>query len=81
MGDKKNHVARMQELYNRLADSVMELSDEAIIVESSETGTHPLDEAEHVRLVLRQSSKGLNAVERFRDTTACLIRKREASNG
>ena len=78
MGDKKNHVARMQELYNRLADSVMELSDEAIIDESSDTGTNPLDEAEHIRLVLRQSSKG---TERFRTTAACSIRKREASNG
>lgn len=81
MGDKKNDVARMQELYNRLADSVMELSDEAIIAESSETDTNPLDEAEHVRLVLRQSSKGTDVVERFRATAACSIRKREASNG
>jgi hypothetical protein len=81
MGDKKNHVARMQELYNRLADSVMELSDEAIIDESSDTGTNPLDEAEHVRLVLRQSSKGLDVAERFRASAPCSIPKREASNG
>ena len=80
MGDKENHVARMQELYNRLADSVMELSDDAVIDESSAKGTNPLDEAEHVRLVLRQSSKGTD-VERFRATEPCSIRKREASNG
>ena len=80
MGDNKNHVARMQEFYNRLADSVMELSDEAIIDEVTETGTDPQENAELVRLVLRQSSKGTDVVERFR-ATACSIRKREASNG
>ena len=37
MGEKKNRDERVQELYNRLADSVLELSDEAVIAEVSET--------------------------------------------
>ena len=78
MGDKKNHVARMEELYNRLADSVMELSDEAIIADSSESDTNLLEDAERIRLVLRQSSKG---TERFRTRALCSISQREASNG
>ena len=47
---------------NQLAESVLGLSDEAILAETSEVGTDPEQEAERTRLVLRQVSKALDNV-------------------
>ena len=62
MTDKKNHDERLERLMNQLAESVLGLSDEAILAETSEAGADPQQEAERTRLVLRQASKALDNV-------------------
>jgi hypothetical protein len=64
MGDKKSHEERLERLMNQLAESVLGLSDEAILAETSEAGDDPQQEAERTRLVLRQASKALDNVNR-----------------
>jgi hypothetical protein len=64
MADKKNHDERLERLMNRLAESVLGLSDEAILAETSEAGADPQREAERTRLVLRQASKVLDNVNK-----------------
>lgn len=41
----------------QLAESVLELSDEEILAEVAESGADPQQEAERIRLVLRQAVK------------------------
>ncbi len=53
-----------QRILNHLADSVLGLSDEAILAEVWESGADPQEEAERTRFVLRQASKTLEAVNR-----------------
>jgi hypothetical protein len=60
----KNHDERLERLMNHLADSVLGLSAEEIIAETSETGADPQREAECTRLVLRQASKALENVNK-----------------
>jgi len=62
MTDEKNHDERLERLMNQLAESVLGLSDEAILAETSEAGADPQREAERTRLVLRQASKALDHV-------------------
>ena len=81
MGDEKNRDDRVQELYNRLADSVLELSDEAVIAEVSETDSNPQEHVQLVRITLKEACKHFDLIERRRTTEPCSIRKREASNG
>src|SRR2546427_13208552 len=81
MGDKKNRDERVQELYNRLADSILELSDEAVIAEVSETDSDPQEEAELVRMAFKEECKQFDLAERRCTTEPGSIRKREASNG
>lgn len=64
MADEKNHDERLEKLMNRLAESVLGLSDEAILAETSEAGADPQREAERTRLVLRQASKVLDNVNK-----------------
>lgn len=64
MTDKKNHDERLERIMNQLADSVLELSDEAILAEISETGADPQEKAERTHFILRQSSKTWEAVNR-----------------
>lgn len=45
MIDKKTHGERLEQLMNRLADSVLGLSDEAALAETSEVGADPEQEA------------------------------------
>jgi len=59
MADKKNHDERMESLMNQLAESVLGLSDEAILAETSEAGTDPEQEAECTRIALQQASRTL----------------------
>ena len=49
---------------NQLAESVLGLSDEAILAETSEAGADPQQEAERTRSVLRQASKALDNVNK-----------------
>jgi hypothetical protein len=64
MTDKINHDERLERLMNQLAESVLGLSDEAILAEASEAGADPPREAERTRLVLRQASKALDNVNK-----------------
>jgi hypothetical protein len=64
MADKKNHDERLERVMNQLAESVLGLSDEAILAETNEAGADPKQEAERTRLVLRQASKTLDNVNR-----------------
>jgi hypothetical protein len=57
MTDKTNQVERLEWIVEQLADSVLELSDEAILAEIKESGADPQEEAERVRFLLRQVSK------------------------
>jgi len=49
MTDRINHVEKLERIMDQLADSVLELSDEAILAEITESGVDPHD------LVLRRS--------------------------
>jgi hypothetical protein len=60
MADKTNHGERLERLMNQLAESVLGISDEAILAETSAAGADPKREAERTRLVLRQASKALD---------------------
>ena len=62
MTDKKNHDERVERLMNQLAESVLGLSDEAILASTIEAGFDPEQEAERTRLVLRQASKIIDDV-------------------
>ena len=64
MTDKNNHDGRLERVMNQVADSVLELSDEAILAEISETGADPQEKAERSRLMLQQSSKTWEAVNK-----------------
>ena len=64
MADEKNHDEHLERITNQLAESVLGLSDEAIIAETTETGADPEQEAERTRLVLRQASKALDNVNK-----------------
>lgn len=62
MTDEKNHDERLERLMNRLAESVLGLSDQVICAETAEAGADPEQQAERTRLVLRQASKAFDNV-------------------
>ena len=62
MADKKHHVERLERLMNQLAESALGLSDDAILIETTEAGADPEQEAERTRLILRQASKAFDNV-------------------
>jgi hypothetical protein len=64
MADKKNQDDHLERAMNQLADSVLGLSEEAFLAETSETTADPEHEAEQTRLVLRQASKTLDDVNK-----------------
>jgi len=64
MADNKNHDEQLKNIMNRVADSVLELSDEEILAETRESGADPQEEAERTHIVLRQASKALEAVNK-----------------
>jgi hypothetical protein len=57
MTNGNNQVERLERLFDRLADSVLELSDDAILAEAREEGLDPEAEAERMRQLLQQSAK------------------------
>jgi hypothetical protein len=63
MADKKNHDEHLERITNHLAESVLGLSDEAIIAETSEAGADPEPEAEATRLVLLTGVEGIGQCE------------------
>jgi hypothetical protein len=56
MTDNINHVEKLERMIEHLADSVLELSDEAILAEVSEGGADPQEDAERIRLAVQQVS-------------------------
>lgn len=64
MVDKTTYDHHLERVMNRLADSVLGLSDEAVIAEITETGTDPLREAERTRSAFRQTLKVLDNVNK-----------------
>ena len=78
MADQNSHDEQIQQVFYHLAESVLELSDEAILAEISEAGADPREEAERTRLELRKFLKISDIVERRRGSDQC-IRRREAS--
>ena len=64
MTNKKNHEERLERLMNQLAESVLGLSDEAILAETSAAGADPQREAERTRSVLREASTALDNVNK-----------------
>lgn len=57
MAYKKINDDHSETVMNQLADSVLGLSDEAIVVEVREAGADPDEEAERTRSVLRSKSQ------------------------
>jgi hypothetical protein len=57
MTDRTNHVEKLERIMEQLAESVLELSDEALLAEITESGADPEQEAERTRLVLRQAAR------------------------
>ncbi len=57
MTDRINHVEKLERIPEQLADSVLELSDEALLAEITESGTDPQQDAERTRWVLRQAAR------------------------
>jgi hypothetical protein len=79
MTDRINHVEKLERIMEQLADSVLELSDEAILAEITESGADPQQEAECTRLVLRQALKALDDAKKRPENDQYAIRRREAS--
>lgn len=55
MGNRKTDDELLERVMNQLADSVLSLSDEVILAEVREAGCDLEEEAEHTRLLLRES--------------------------
>jgi hypothetical protein len=64
MAGKKNHDERLERIMNRLAESVLELSDEAILSEIGENVPDANGEAERVRSMLRGKLQTLDTVHK-----------------
>jgi hypothetical protein len=64
MEDNKRYDEQLKNIMNRLADSVLELSDDEITAETRGSGADPQEEAERTHAVLRQASKALEAVNK-----------------
>jgi predicted RNA-binding Zn-ribbon protein involved in translation (DUF1610 family) len=64
MADKRNHDEHLERIMNQLADSMLGLSDEAILAEVRGAGCDPDDEAERTRMVLRKAARALEDVNR-----------------
>jgi len=79
MTDKINHAEKLERIMEQLADSLLELSDEAILAEITESGADPQQEAERTRLVLRQALKALDNAKKRPESDQYPIRRREAS--
>jgi hypothetical protein len=57
MTDEKSYDEQLSAIMNRLADSVLDLSDDQMLAEAREAGIDPLKETERIRDMLRRSSK------------------------
>ena len=57
MTDRINHVEKLERIMEQLAESVLELSDEALLAEITESGGDPQQEAERTRSLLRHAAR------------------------
>ena len=64
MAGKKIHAERFERIMNRLAESVLDLSDEALLADISETGADPEEEAERVRFLLQRKLQAWDVVHK-----------------
>lgn len=64
MADKKNHDEHLKKIVNYLADTVLGLSDEAILAEVSAAGGDPGEESVRTRFVLCKASQVWENVNR-----------------
>jgi hypothetical protein len=64
MEGKKNYDEQLENVMNQLADSVLELSEEAMLTEIGEAGADPQREAERVRLALQKHLQTFDAVDK-----------------
>lgn len=65
MTNTNDHHEHLERLMNQLAESVLGLSDEAVLAEPNESGTTTEQEAERTRLVLREASKAFDNVNKL----------------
>jgi hypothetical protein len=56
MTDRINPVEKLERIMEQLAESVLELSDEALLAEITESGSDPQQEAELTRSLLRHDA-------------------------
>jgi hypothetical protein len=57
MTDRINPVEQLERIMEQLAESVLELSDEALLAEITESGSDPQQEAELTRSLLRHAAR------------------------
>jgi hypothetical protein len=57
MTDRINPVEKLERIMEQLAESVLELSDEALLAEITESGSDPQQEAELTRSLLRHAAR------------------------
>ena len=57
MTDRINPVEKLERIMEQLAESVLELSDEALLAEIAESGSDPQQEAELTRSLLRHAAR------------------------
>jgi hypothetical protein len=57
MTDRINPVEKLERIMEQLAESVLELSDEALLAEITESGSDPQQEAELTRSLLRDAAR------------------------
>ncbi len=57
MTDRINPVDKLERIMEQLAESVLELSDEALVAEITESGSDPQQEAELTRSLLRHAAR------------------------
>ena len=57
MTDRINPVEKLERIIGQLAESVLELSDEALLAEITESGGDPQQEVERTRSLLRHAAR------------------------
>lgn len=64
MGNKRSHEEHFEKLMIQLAESILDLSDKAIVAEIGEIGADANQEAEYTHIVLLQASQTFENVNR-----------------
>ena len=80
MAYKKTGDDHSEAVMNQLADSVLGLSDEAILCEIGEDGADVDEEAERTRLVLRRMSQSWEVDRSWAENNQSMIRRQKASS-